>query len=118
MEVFTVFLESAGYSVLQATRAEEGVRLAQEIVPDLILMDVFLPSMNGLQATEILKKDKKTRDIPIIALTAYAMSETSKNCLEAGCDGFLTKPIGRERLLQEISHRLRQGVSATVAFKG
>lgn len=93
MELVTDLLEAHHFRVLQARTAEEGLRLARELCPDLILMDLSLPGMDGLAATRALKADPKTRDIRIVALTAHAMRGDEKNALDAGCDGYLSKPI-------------------------
>lgn len=76
--------------------------MARNHHPDLILMDIRLPDMDGLAATRILKADPRTRDIRIIAVTAYAMAADRARALAAGCDGFITKPIDQEKLLSEI----------------
>ncbi len=88
-------LEEAGYSILQARNADEGIRLAFSRLPALILMDISLPSMDGLAATRVLKQDPQTRDIPIVAFTAHAMKGNRKKALDAGCDGYLPKPIDK-----------------------
>lgn len=93
MELTTALLFASGYTVLQAWTAEEGIRLAIEEMPSLILMDISLPGMDGLTATSILKKDPQTQDIPIVALTAHAMKGDEAKALQAGCCGYLTKPI-------------------------
>lgn len=86
-------LEAGGYLVQEAWTAEEGIRLARENMPDLILMDISLPGMDGLTATGILKKDAKTGEIPVIALTAHAMRDDEQRAREAGCNAYLTKPV-------------------------
>ena len=91
-------LEMAGYTVLQAETAEEGIALARAERPALILMDISLPGMDGLNATKILKQGPGTRIIPIVALTAHAMKGDETRALAAGCDGYITKPIDTRRL--------------------
>ncbi len=93
MELATDLLEVAGYEVIQAEIAETGIEMARAEAPDLILMDVGLPGMDGLTATGILKQDKLTKDIPIIAFTSHAMKEDKEKIMAAGCDGYITKPI-------------------------
>jgi len=93
MELATDLLEAAGYVVIQAGTAEEGIELARAEFPDLILMDVGLPGMDGLEATGNLKQDPTTKDIPVIAMTAHAMKGDEKKALAAGCAGYITKPI-------------------------
>jgi len=86
-------LQRGSYRVLEADNAESGLVLARNEKPDLILMDVQLPGMDGLTATRILKNDRVLKNIPVVALTAYAMEGDVEKAKEAGCDGYLTKPI-------------------------
>lgn len=102
LELVTDLLESAGYRVLTATTAEEGLALINAHHPDLILMDIRLPGLDGLKATQMLKEDPATRSIPVIALTAYAMPEDRQRIREAGCEGYLTKPLKIPLLLEQI----------------
>ena len=95
-------LERRGYQVVIAVDGAEGVRMAQAEVPALILMDMSLPVLNGWEATRQLKAAPDTRAIPIIALTAHAMSGDREKALAAGCDDFDTKPIELTRLLEKI----------------
>ena len=82
-----------GHQVLQAVDAEQARALLADNLPDLILMDIDLPGMDGLDLTRLLKADARTRAIPIVALTAFAMADDERRALEAGCDGYLTKPL-------------------------
>ena len=91
-----------GYDIVLAVDALEGIRMAESEKPDLILMDMSLPVMNGCEATKILKASDATMKIPVIALTAHAMNSDREQALEAGCDDFDTKPIELDRLLQKI----------------
>jgi CheY-like chemotaxis protein len=93
MELATDLLETSGYVVIQAGVAEEGVELARAELPDLILMDISLPGMDGLEATGVLKQNPATKDIPVIALTAHVMKGDEEKALAAGCSGYITKPI-------------------------
>ncbi len=93
LELATDLLEAAGYVVIQAETAEAGIKLARDEFPDLILMDVGLPGMDGLEATGVLKQDPTTKDIPVIAITAHAMKGDEAKALAAGCAGYITKPI-------------------------
>ncbi|MBI2305890.1 MAG: response regulator [Rhodocyclales bacterium] len=86
-------LEKAGHATLQAERAAQGIEIARREQPDLILMDIQLPDMDGIEATRILKADPATRDIPVIALSAYAMKGDEEKILIAGAAGYITKPI-------------------------
>jgi CheY-like chemotaxis protein len=92
-------LEKRGYEVLIATDGQQGVDMARKEDPALILMDMSLPVMDGWTASRTLKDDPATRGIPIIALTAHAMSGDENKAREAGCDGFDTKPVELKRLL-------------------
>ena len=93
LELASDLLEVAGYIVLRADAAEEGLQLARASKPDLVLMDVSLPGMDGLAATAALKKDPATARIPVVALTAHAMKGDEEKAMSAGCAGYLTKPI-------------------------
>jgi len=93
LELASDLLEVAGYIVLRADAAEEGLQLARASKPDLVLMDVSLPGMDGLAATAALKKDPVTARIPVVALTAHAMKGDEEKAMSAGCAGYLTKPI-------------------------
>jgi two-component system cell cycle response regulator DivK len=95
-------LERRGYKVALAADGEEGVTLAQSESPDLILMDMSLPVIDGWEATRQLKAMPTMRNVPIIALTAHAMSGDREKALEAGCDDYDTKPIELPRLLGKI----------------
>jgi two-component system, cell cycle response regulator DivK len=106
MKLSTFLLESAGYTVVAATSAETGLTLAHEGRPDLILMDIQLPGMDGLQATALLKADERTRSIPVIALTALAMKGDEERILAAGCDGYIAKPLAYKDFLAVVAARL------------
>ena len=95
-------LVRAGYTVLVALNGEAGVAMAVAEKPDLILMDLSLPVLDGWEATRRLKADTETRDIPVIALTAHAMSGDREKALEAGCEDFDTKPVDFPRLRAKI----------------
>jgi two-component system cell cycle response regulator DivK len=102
----TFLLQSAGHVVLSATNAETGVAMARAEQPDLVLMDIQLPGMDGLQATALLKADDATRDIPVIALTALAMKGDEQRIRAAGCDGYIAKPLAYREFLATISAHL------------
>jgi len=99
-------LESAGYAVLSATNAEVGMTLARAEQPDLILMDIQLPGMDGLEATSLLKGDSRTSAIPIIALTALAMKGDEARIRAAGCDGYIAKPMRYREFLSTVAGQL------------
>jgi two-component system cell cycle response regulator DivK len=106
MKLSAFLLESADYTVIAATNAETGLTLAREEHPDLILMDIQLPGMDGLQATGLLKADDATRDIPVIALTALAMKGDEERILAAGCDGYIAKPLDYKDFLTVVAATL------------
>ena len=95
-------LERRGFQVVMALDGAQGVAMAQSEKPDLILMDMSLPVIDGWEATRRVKANDETRIIPIIALTAHAMSDDREKAMEAGCDEYDTKPIDLERLLDKI----------------
>lgn len=99
-------LNSRGYIVYEATTGEEALELAEAHLPDLILMDLQLPGLDGFAATTILKENAVTTDIPVIALTAYAMKGDREKALEAGCNGYITKPIDTKEFLMAVSRTL------------
>jgi CheY-like chemotaxis protein len=105
-ELIVDLLEAKDFSVLSACSAEEGLRLAREAAPDLVLMDLSLPGMDGLAATQRLKADPATRPLPVIALTAHAMKGDEAAALAAGCDGYLTKPIDTRTFPDQITRFL------------
>jgi two-component system, cell cycle response regulator DivK len=102
-------LERKGYAVVMAEDGAAGVALARAETPDLILMDMSLPVLDGWEATRRLKADPATRAIPVIALTAHAMAEDREKALAAGCDDYDTKPIELARLLDKIARLVPQG---------
>ena len=95
-------LQRRGYEVIIAVDGPQGVAMAQSQAPDLVLMDMSLPLMDGWEATRTLKSAAETRHIPVIALTAHAMSTDRDKALEAGCDDYDTKPIELPRLIGKI----------------
>jgi CheY-like chemotaxis protein len=95
-------LRRKGYEVITAADGEQGIAMVQSENPDLILMDMSLPVMDGWEATKRIKSRPETKSIPVIALTAHAMAGDREKALEAGCDDYDTKPIDLERLLEKI----------------
>jgi two-component system cell cycle response regulator DivK len=106
MELAIFLLQSAGHTVLSAADAEAGLKLAREEQPQLILMDIQLPGMDGLEATALLKKDRSTHDIPVIALTALAMKGDEERIRAAGCDGYIAKPMRYQDFLATVAGQL------------
>lgn len=104
-------LEFEGYTVGKAADAEEAQEILQSMTPDLILMDIALPGMDGLTLTRKLKEDERLRSVPIVALTAFAMKGDDRKALEAGCDGYITKPIDTRRLPQQVAEYLRKAAA-------
>ena len=102
-------LQRKGYEVLLAVEGQSGVEMAQAQLPDLVLMDMSLPVLDGWEATRRLKTNATTRHIPVIALTAHAMSSDREKALEAGCDDYDTKPVELSRLLGKIEALLVGG---------
>jgi two-component system, cell cycle response regulator DivK len=117
MKLTSLLLHSAGHLVLPAVDAETGLRLALAEQPDLILMDIQLPGMDGLAATAILKQDPATAAIPIIALSALAMKADKERSQTAGCDAYIVKPLRYKELYAVMEHLLqkppRPGMPAT-----
>jgi two-component system cell cycle response regulator DivK len=107
-------LQRKGYQVVLALDGQSGVEMTQTQAPDLVLMDMSLPVLDGWEATRRLKADDATRHIPVIALTAHAMSSDREKALEAGCDDYDTKPIELPRLLIKIDALLNGGEVASV----
>jgi CheY-like chemotaxis protein len=100
-------LKSRGYMVYEATTGQEALELARTLLPDLILMDLRLPGMDGLTATKILKADDLTRRIPVIAMTAFAMQGDREKALKAGCDAYITKPIDARNFAATVTQYLK-----------
>lgn len=101
-------LERSGYCILNAESGEQGLSLARSKTPDLILMDITLPEMDGWEVARLLKADDNTRDIPIIALTARALTSDQEKAFEVGCDDYDTKPVDFKRLTDKIGKLLAQ----------
>ena len=99
-------LRRRGFEVALATDGREGVTKAQAELPDLILMDMNLPEIHGWEATRLIKANRQTSTVPILALTAHAMSSHLERALSAGCDDFATKPVDFEKLVEKINSLL------------
>ncbi len=102
-------LERKGFEVVMAVDGAEGIAIAQSEAPDLILMDMSLPVLDGWEATRRIKAGADTKSIPVIALTAHALSDDYARAMEAGCDDYDTKPIELSRLLNKIEGLLKKG---------
>jgi two-component system cell cycle response regulator DivK len=113
MKLAVLLLETAGHTVIVATDAEAGLTLARDEQPNLILMDVQLPGMDGLEATTMLKKDQATRAIPVIALTALAMKGDEERIRAAGCDGYIAKPMSYQEFLATVATQLTHNGATT-----
>jgi two-component system, cell cycle response regulator DivK len=101
-DIYVQFLTYAGLRVEEAENGHQALDKAFTLRPDVIVMDLSLPGLDGWEATRRLKRDPRTREIPVIALTGHALAGHSKGALDAGCDLFITKPCLPERLLEEI----------------
>jgi CheY-like chemotaxis protein len=111
-ELYAEYLSYAGFSVATAINGHEAMSLAQLLKPDLILMDIRMPGMDGLEATADLKRDPELAHIPVVAITADPSSEIGQRCLEAGCTAFLTKPVLPDEVARQITAILMRSASA------
>jgi CheY-like chemotaxis protein len=107
MKLFVALLKLGNYEILQAEDAETGISLARNHHPSLILMDLQLPGMDGLTATGLIKKDEDLKDIAVVALTSYAMQGDEEKAREAGCDGYIPKPIDTRSFLDSIAQFIK-----------
>lgn len=105
-------LQRRGFDIIFAEDGEQSIQTAQNELPDLILMDMSLPVLDGWEATKILKASTQTRQIPVIGLSAHAMEGDREKAIEAGCDDYDTKPIELERLLGKMNALLEKGKTA------
>jgi CheY-like chemotaxis protein len=119
LKLTRILLVNEGYKVLTAASAEEALDLLKGPLPDLILADIQLPGIDGLEMTRRLKEDERTRDIVVVALTAFAMQNDERKAIEAGCDGYITKPIDTRtlgiRIRQYLDSRVRPGLDESEA---
>lgn len=106
MRLFNDLLEAQGYEIIQARQGIEALKLARMHFPDLILMDIQLPEISGLEVTKWIKDDEKLKKIPIIAVTAFAMKGDEQRIRESGCEGYIAKPISIVPFLQIIQRHL------------
>ncbi len=106
MYLCTRILKKGGYEAIEAWSGEEGIKLAVKEKPNLILMDIQLTDMDGLEATKKIRESKESGDIPIVAITSYAMTGDREKALAAGCSGYIEKPINPDTFLAEIEEYL------------
>jgi CheY-like chemotaxis protein len=107
MQLVEYLLEEGGFQILKASSGEEALKLTNENVPDLILMDIHLPGMDGLSVVKRMKESDRTSRIPILALTAHAMRGDRDRFLQAGCDGYISKPIDVKTFVPSIQRYIR-----------
>ncbi len=107
MKLVRSMLQLGHYQVLEAVDAESGIQAAREYLPELILMDIQLPGMDGLEATRIIRKDPILSEIPVLALTSYAMQGDEQKATSAGCTGYLAKPIDTRNFLDILAGYLK-----------
>ena len=112
MRLFHDLLEAHGYNVLKATAGMEGWHMAREYRPDLILMDIQLPDVSGLEVIKWLKADETLKSIPVIAMTAFAMVGDEERIREGGCDAYLSKPVSISGFVQTVGRLAKPGVAA------
>ena len=105
--LFRDLLQSHDYATLDANNGKKGVELAKRKKPDLVLMDIMMPVMTGIEAVKILKATPETKNIPVLALTSFAMPEEQKTIIEAGFDGYMIKPLDIHLLLKKIAEYLQ-----------
>jgi CheY-like chemotaxis protein len=119
-DLYDAYLQYSGYRVAEATNGIEAIEQANELMPDIILMDLALPKMDGWEATRRLKMSEKTRHIPIVALTGHALAGHAEGARQAGCDAFVTKPCLPDALVAEIKRMLslREGAAASRKARG
>ena len=106
MKLFNDVLEAHGYQTLQSSDGMEALSIAREHKPDLILMDIQLPEISGLEVTKWIKEDDNLRSIPVIAVTAFAMKGDEEKIREGGCEAYLAKPISVRHFLETVEHFL------------
>ena len=111
--IAATILRHSGYRVAEATTGVEAMQIARSMLPDLILMDVGMPDIDGWSTTRTLKNDPATHDIVIVAFTAHALPGDREQALQAGCDGYLAKPVEPVRLVREVAKALSNARSGT-----
>ena len=111
--IYSTVLRHQGYGVVEAFDGARAIELARSVLPDIILMDISIPEIDGWEATKILKADESTSAIPIVALTAHALAADRARAERVGCDGYLAKPVEPRRVVEEVQ-RLLGGAAAEV----
>lgn len=106
MELVSFILNANNFSVIKAYRGQEGIDMALTHIPDLILLDIQLPDMDGIKVLKVIRDREEIADIPVIAVTSYAMTGDSKKLLSAGCDGYIEKPIDIDAIVKQINKLL------------
>lgn len=109
MKLFHDLLEANGYGTIQTRNGYEAIALARQHHPDLILMDIQLPEVSGLDVTKWIKDDEELRSIPVIAITAFAMKGDEERIREGGCEAYVSKPISVAKFLETVRHYLGEG---------
>jgi len=109
MKLFHDLLEAHGYATIETRNGVEAFELARAHLPDLILMDIQLPEVSGLDVTKWIKEDERTRAIPVIAVTAFAMKGDEERIRQGGCEAYLSKPISVSKFLETVRHYLGEG---------
>ena len=117
-EMYAAYLQFSGYRVAEATNGIEAIDKSIELMPDIILMDLALPRMDGWEATRRLKLDDRTKHIPIVALTGHALAGHAEGARQAGCDSFVTKPCLPDALVAEIQRMLAGGSTDSAGARG
>jgi CheY-like chemotaxis protein len=112
-DMYRVYLTFSGFEVLEATNGVEAIQMASDNPPDIILMDLSLPVMDGWEATRRLKSNPRTADIPVVALTGHALAGISEGARAAGCDAFVTKPCLPDELVREIRRVLDESAKTS-----
>ena len=117
-EMYAAYLQFSGFQVAEATNGVEAVDKSIELMPDIILMDLALPKMDGWEATRRLKMDERTRHIPVVALTGHALAGASEGARQAGCDAFVTKPCLPDELVVEVRRMLHRRDGSAAGITG
>ena len=107
MKLFNDLLETRGYETIRITDGLEAMKMARQVMPDVIIMDIQLPEISGLEVTKWLKEDPELRTIPVIAVTAFAMKGDEQRMREGGCDDYIAKPISVTRFLETVEKYLK-----------